>query len=43
MEDNIKRKFNGFLHFYNDTSGEIVPSCDKHFTIRNAQVFNFFC
>ncbi|KAF7636255.1 hypothetical protein Mgra_00004244 [Meloidogyne graminicola] len=38
MEDGIKTKFKGFLHFYNKTSGEIVPSCDKHFTLRNAQV-----
>uniref|UniRef100_A0A915M244 SRCR domain-containing protein n=1 Tax=Meloidogyne javanica TaxID=6303 RepID=A0A915M244_MELJA len=38
MEDGAKGKLKGFLHFYNATSGETVPSCDKHFTIRNAQV-----
>nr|CAD2174347.1 unnamed protein product [Meloidogyne enterolobii] len=38
MEDDVKGKLKGFLHFYNATSGETVPSCDRHFTIRNAQV-----
>ncbi|KAL7075558.1 hypothetical protein ACQ4LE_005183, partial [Meloidogyne hapla] len=38
MEDGVKRISKGFLHFYNATSGETVPSCDRHFTIRNAQV-----
>jgi len=38
IEDGVKVKLKGFLHFYNATSGETVPSCDKHFTIRNAQV-----
>uniref|UniRef100_A0A914EF37 SRCR domain-containing protein n=1 Tax=Acrobeloides nanus TaxID=290746 RepID=A0A914EF37_9BILA len=28
----------GFLQIYNATSGETVPSCDRQFTIRNAQV-----
>ncbi|KAI6213056.1 hypothetical protein M3Y94_00104200 [Aphelenchoides besseyi] len=28
----------GFLELYNATTGEIVPSCDQQFTIRNAQV-----
>ena len=28
----------GFLEIYNATSGEIVPSCDRQFTRRNAQV-----
>jgi hypothetical protein len=28
----------GFLELYNATTGEIVPSCDRQFTIRNAQV-----
>ncbi|CAB3397311.1 unnamed protein product [Caenorhabditis bovis] len=28
----------GFLQIYNATTGEIVPSCDKQFTLRNAQV-----
>lgn len=28
----------GFLQLYNATTGEIVPSCDRFFTIRNAQV-----
>ncbi|CAP36001.2 Protein CBG18580 [Caenorhabditis briggsae] len=28
----------GFLQIYNATTGEIVPSCDRQFTIRNAQV-----
>ncbi|EGT45297.1 hypothetical protein CAEBREN_07064 [Caenorhabditis brenneri] len=28
----------GFLQIYNKTIGETVPSCDRQFTIRNAQV-----
>uniref|UniRef100_A0A8R1DMH6 SRCR domain-containing protein n=1 Tax=Caenorhabditis japonica TaxID=281687 RepID=A0A8R1DMH6_CAEJA len=28
----------GFLQIYNATTGETVPSCDRQFTIRNAQV-----
>lgn len=28
----------GFLELYNATTGEIVPSCDLSFTLRNAQV-----
>ncbi|CAJ0963174.1 unnamed protein product, partial [Mesorhabditis belari] len=28
----------GWLEIYNATSGEIVPLCDRQFTIRNAQV-----
>ncbi|CAD6189688.1 unnamed protein product [Caenorhabditis auriculariae] len=28
----------GFLEIYNATTGELVPSCDRQFTIRNAQV-----
>ena len=39
MENGTLSQAKGFLHFYNSTSGEIVPSCDRHFTLRNAQVF----
>ncbi|CAI2352995.1 unnamed protein product [Caenorhabditis sp. 36 PRJEB53466] len=28
----------GFVQIYNSTTGEMVPSCDRQFTIRNAQV-----
>ncbi|CAG9540523.1 unnamed protein product, partial [Cercopithifilaria johnstoni] len=28
----------GFLEFYNATTNEWIPSCDRQFTIRNAQV-----
>uniref|UniRef100_A0A0N4ZT88 SRCR domain-containing protein n=1 Tax=Parastrongyloides trichosuri TaxID=131310 RepID=A0A0N4ZT88_PARTI len=28
----------GFLQIYNSTTGEIVPSCDRQFTLRNARV-----
>lgn len=28
----------GFLQYYNATTGEIIPSCDRFFTLRNAQV-----
>ncbi|CAL2046926.1 unnamed protein product [Caenorhabditis brenneri] len=28
----------GFLQIYNKTIGETIPSCDRQFTIRNAQV-----
>ncbi|KAF1753039.1 hypothetical protein GCK72_019595 [Caenorhabditis remanei] len=28
----------GFLQIYNATTGETIPSCDRQFTIRNAQV-----
>uniref|UniRef100_A0A915PUQ6 SRCR domain-containing protein n=1 Tax=Setaria digitata TaxID=48799 RepID=A0A915PUQ6_9BILA len=28
----------GFLEYYNATTGEWIPSCDREFTIRNAQV-----
>uniref|UniRef100_A0A1I7XKS0 SRCR domain-containing protein n=1 Tax=Heterorhabditis bacteriophora TaxID=37862 RepID=A0A1I7XKS0_HETBA len=28
----------GFLQIHNATTGEIIPSCDRQFTIRNAQV-----
>lgn len=28
----------GFIQIYNATTGEVVPSCDRQFTIRNAQV-----
>ncbi|VDK79012.1 unnamed protein product, partial [Onchocerca ochengi] len=28
----------GFLEFYNATTNEWIPSCDREFTIRNAQV-----
>jgi hypothetical protein len=38
MENGTRREAMGFLHFYNSTTGEIVPSCDRHFTLRNAQV-----
>jgi hypothetical protein len=38
MENGTRREVAGFLHFYNATSGEIVPSCDVFFTVRNAQV-----
>lgn len=31
----------GFLSYYNKTTGEIVPSCDRLFTLRNAQVLYF--
>uniref|UniRef100_A0A0M3IM39 SRCR domain-containing protein n=1 Tax=Ascaris lumbricoides TaxID=6252 RepID=A0A0M3IM39_ASCLU len=29
----------GFLEMYNATTGEYIPSCDREFTMRNAQVF----
>lgn len=32
----------GFLSYYNKTTNEIIPSCDRLFTIRNAQVINFY-
>uniref|UniRef100_A0A914HL06 SRCR domain-containing protein n=1 Tax=Globodera rostochiensis TaxID=31243 RepID=A0A914HL06_GLORO len=38
MEQGQLRKDRGFLFIYNATSGELVPSCDRHFTLRNAQV-----
>ncbi|VDL79133.1 unnamed protein product, partial [Nippostrongylus brasiliensis] len=28
----------GFLQIYNATTGEMIPSCDRQFTVRNAQV-----
>uniref|UniRef100_A0AC35U2L2 Beta_helix domain-containing protein n=1 Tax=Rhabditophanes sp. KR3021 TaxID=114890 RepID=A0AC35U2L2_9BILA len=28
----------GFLNIFNSTTGESVPSCDRQFTVRNAQV-----
>ncbi|KHJ84298.1 scavenger receptor cysteine-rich domain protein, partial [Oesophagostomum dentatum] len=28
----------GFLEIYNATTGEVIPSCDRQFTVRNAQV-----
>uniref|UniRef100_A0A183G227 SRCR domain-containing protein n=1 Tax=Heligmosomoides polygyrus TaxID=6339 RepID=A0A183G227_HELPZ len=28
----------GFLQMYNATTGEVIPSCDRQFTVRNAQV-----
>ncbi|KAK6754795.1 hypothetical protein RB195_013653 [Necator americanus] len=28
----------GFLQIYNATTGEVIPSCDRQFTVRNAQV-----
>lgn len=28
----------GFLCYYNKTTDEIIPSCDRSFTLRNAQV-----
>ncbi|CEF63163.1 SRCR domain and Parallel beta-helix repeat and Pectin lyase fold/virulence factor domain and Pectin lyase fold domain and C-type lectin-like domain and C-type lectin fold domain and SRCR-like domain-containing protein [Strongyloides ratti] len=28
----------GFLQIYNETTGEIVPSCDRQFTLKNARV-----
>uniref|UniRef100_A0A158R482 SRCR domain-containing protein n=1 Tax=Syphacia muris TaxID=451379 RepID=A0A158R482_9BILA len=31
-------KASGFLEVYNATTGEWIPSCDREFTIRNAQV-----
>uniref|UniRef100_A0A183C0J1 SRCR domain-containing protein n=1 Tax=Globodera pallida TaxID=36090 RepID=A0A183C0J1_GLOPA len=38
MEQGQLRKDRGFLFIYNATNGELVPSCDRHFTLRNAQV-----
>ncbi|KAL3080363.1 hypothetical protein niasHT_038403 [Heterodera trifolii] len=38
IEQGRPRKSQGFLFIYNGTSGEMVPSCDRHFTLRNAQV-----
>ena len=38
LENGTERQRAGFLHFYNATTGEIVPSCDAFFTLRNAQV-----
>lgn len=34
----VLQRDRGFLFIYNATSGEMVPSCDRHFTLRNAQV-----
>lgn len=42
MENGTRKENRGFLHFYNSTTGEIVPSCDRHFTIRNAQVIDLY-
>lgn len=38
IENDTRQYDRGFLHFYNKTTGEIVPSCDIFFTLRNAQV-----
>jgi hypothetical protein len=37
-ENGSYRGSSGFLQFFNSTTGEIVPSCDRFFTQRNAQV-----
>uniref|UniRef100_A0A914Q9R9 SRCR domain-containing protein n=1 Tax=Panagrolaimus davidi TaxID=227884 RepID=A0A914Q9R9_9BILA len=37
-ENSTFSKRAGFLQLYNATTGEIVPSCDRQFTRRNAQV-----
>lgn len=37
-DDNIERKNEGFLEYYNRTTLQWVPMCDNRFTERNAQV-----
>ncbi|CAD5226291.1 unnamed protein product [Bursaphelenchus okinawaensis] len=37
-ENGTKLGRSGFLELYNATTGEIVPSCDRQFTARNAMV-----
>lgn len=35
---NGSKPTDGFLEFYNATTNEWIPSCDREFTLRNAQV-----
>lgn len=39
---NGTKQKNGFLEFFNATTNEWIPSCDREFTIRNAQVLNIY-